>query len=263
MVLLDHGGRHSSEITLIAPPRDLDDVVEHLWIRNGRHPEADWRVVADVSPYLLATGAACGDRRLLRTVVVGARAHAATIDVANRVLTVGVRLRPGALPVLTGCSARPFLDRSVPAECVFPRDVLTDLELGHDAPATTVARDLMRLIRRAARRGASSTRLPASAFRLETVGSLAKWLGTPTRTLRERTHREIGLSPKRLLRVVRLHTALHAARRAGASWSDVACGAGYADQAHLTRELHDLLGETPSSWKARGTAVSFKTRQHD
>jgi AraC-like DNA-binding protein len=80
--------------------------------------------------------------------------------------------------------------------------------------------------------------------------------------LRERTHREIGLSPKHILRVVRLHAALHAARKPGASWSDVASRSGYADQSHLTREMRDLLGETPSSWRTRGTAVSFKTRQH-
>jgi AraC-like DNA-binding protein len=263
MVLLDHGGRHADEITLIARPNDLDDVVEHLWIRNDRHPEPGWRVVADASPYLLATVAACGDTRVLRIAVVGARAHAATIDVANRVLTVGVRLRPGALPILTGCSAREFRDRSVLAESVFTRDVLADLELSHDAPVATITRDLVRLVRRAVRRRAAGTTLPVSALRLESVGSLATWLGTPTRTLRERTHREIGLSPKRILRVVRLHTALHAARRAGASWSDIASRAGYADQSHLTREMHDLLGETPSSWRARGTAVSFKTQQHD
>jgi AraC-like DNA-binding protein len=38
-----------------------------------------------------------------------------------------------------------------------------------------------------------------------------------------------------------------------------ACVAVFAEQAHLTRELRALLGETPSAWKARGSADSFKT----
>ena len=91
-----------------------------------------------------------------------------------------------------------------------------------------------------------------------TVADVARWTGEATRSLRERAHREIGLSPKRTLRVLRLHSALHA-RRYGRSWAQVAYAAGYADQAHLTRELRALLGETPSAWQARASAVSFKT----
>jgi AraC-like DNA-binding protein len=49
------------------------------------------------------------------------------------------------------------------------------------------------------------------------------------------------------------------ARTGDRSWAAIAAMAGYADQAHLTRELHALLGETPSAWRARGSAVSFKT----
>jgi AraC-like DNA-binding protein len=48
--------------------------------------------------------------------------------------------------------------------------------------------------------------------------------------------------------------------------------AGYADQAHFTRECRSLLGETPSAWSrrrpclaaalAKADAVSFKTPSH-
>jgi AraC-like DNA-binding protein len=62
-----------------------------------------------------------------------------------------------------------------------------------------------------------------------------------------------------ILRVLRLHAALRAAWKDDVPWSAVAYLAGYADQAHLTREVRALLGEAPSAWRARGSAVLFKT----
>jgi AraC-like DNA-binding protein len=74
---------------------------------------------------------------------------------------------------------------------------------------------------------------------------------------------EVGLAPRRLLRIVRLHRvpgACHLRPR----WADLAADAGYADQHHLVREFRSLLGETPVSWLARRKvgetfADSFKT----
>jgi AraC-like DNA-binding protein len=263
MVLLDNGGRHAGEINLLAPPRDLAGVLEHLWTQDSSRTAADWRVVADASPHLIAAVTASGGTQTMSVSLVGARSCAASIDVSHRVLTVGLRLRPGALSALTDASAREFVDRSITADRVFRADVLAGLELGHDAPASLILRELIRLTRRACRGRTGRTMLPHGVSRANTVGELAAWLRTPTRSLRERAHREVGLSPKRILRVVRLHAALRAAQRPGSSWSEVAYVAGYADQAHLTRELRALLGETPSAWTARGSAVSFKTSPRD
>lgn len=258
MVLLDHGGRDAAEFDIIAPPADLSTVVEHLWIPSQSTTAfSEWRVVADASPHLIATVIAEKMRRI-RVVLVGARSQAATIDMSQRVLTVGVRLRPGALPAVVDGSARELMDRSVRVDDVFGAGMMADLELSHDAPPSVIARELLRLLRRARRRRDVRMMRAESLRPSMTVAALAERLGEPTRSLRERVHREVGLSPKRALRVLRLHDALHV-RRTGATWSHVAHAAGYADQAHLTRELRDLLGETPSEWQARGSAVSFKT----
>jgi len=44
MVLLDHGGRHPSEVELMPPPSDLQWLVEHIWVQAslGETPTA-WR----------------------------------------------------------------------------------------------------------------------------------------------------------------------------------------------------------------------------
>jgi hypothetical protein len=202
MVLLDHGGRDAREVAIVAPPADLAGAIEHLWVANGTDATASpWRVVPDASSHVIATVTARAHRRTLRVVVVGARSCAADIDVRNRILTVGLRLRHGALPFLTRASARELVDRSVPVDDVLATAVLRDLEFAPDAPAAVILDQLVR----------------------------------------------------------RLHAALRAARDERRSWCEIAHAAGYADQAHLTRDVRALLGEPPSAWAARGSAVSFKT----
>lgn len=60
MVLLDQGGRHPSEITVIAPPHDLAGLAEHLWIQGPHGAVTEWRVVADASLHLIASVIDCG-----------------------------------------------------------------------------------------------------------------------------------------------------------------------------------------------------------
>jgi AraC-like DNA-binding protein len=133
------------------------------------------------------------------------------------------------------------------------------LELGHDSPPELILRELVRLVRRASSSRAMNADIARAIWRARKVEQLAAALSTPARSLRELVYREVGLSPKRTLRILRLHAALGRARLPFRSWSHIAQAAGYADQAHLTREVRALLGETPSVWAGRGSAVSFKT----
>jgi AraC-like DNA-binding protein len=262
MVLLDHGGRHPSEVELMPPPSDLQWLVEHIWVQGSHGEVTDWRVVADVSPHLITSVTESTRGRGIQVALVGARTRAAVVDVTNRVLTVGVRLKPGVVPGLTGASAREFVDRGEALSNVFSRSILSDLELGHDAPRDVIVHEIVRLMRRLPRHEVRPL-IPSSRVRIETVRGLAEWLSTAPRSLRDRVYRDAGLSPKRLLRVLRLHGALRAAWGYDEPWSAIAYMAGYADQAHLTREMRALLGETPTAWRARGSAVSFKTASRD
>ena len=149
MVLLDHGGRDAREADIVAPPRDLAGLVEHLWVAHHTAPLASaWRVVPDTSPHLIAMVTARARTRAIRVVVVGARSCAADVDLRHRILTVGLRLRHGALPLLVGASAREFVDQSVPVEDVFAASVRQDLELGPDAPAAVILQQLAETARR-------------------------------------------------------------------------------------------------------------------
>ena len=57
-------------------------------------------------------------------------------------------------------------------------------------------------------------------------------------------HRLFGMNPKRFQRIIRLRQAMIEAKR-GAALATAAAGAGYADQAHFSREARSLAGGSP------------------
>ncbi|WP_425307640.1 AraC family transcriptional regulator [Ammonicoccus fulvus] len=81
------------------------------------------------------------------------------------------------------------------------------------------------------------------------VAELADQIGWSRRHLVNRFTAEFGLPPRDIGRLHRFGAAQAYAKK-GAPWADVAVHAGYADQAHLSREFRALAGQTPSAWRA-------------
>jgi methylphosphotriester-DNA--protein-cysteine methyltransferase len=80
------------------------------------------------------------------------------------------------------------------------------------------------------------------------VRSLAADLGLSERQLRRRCHAAVGYGPKTLDRVLRFRRFLDlAGADPGRDLALLALDAGYADQAHLTRECSRLAGLTPAA----------------
>ena len=75
---------------------------------------------------------------------------------------------------------------------------------------------------------------------------LARACGCTSRTLRNATVAEAGLAPKHLARIVRIRYALELLVSAGVPLSAAAASSAFSDQAHMTREFRELLGEPPS-----------------
>jgi AraC-like DNA-binding protein len=73
------------------------------------------------------------------------------------------------------------------------------------------------------------------------VAAVAADTGLGERQLRRRCEAAFGYGPKTLARVLRMQRALALARR-GTAFAEVALRAGYADQAHLAREVKALAG---------------------
>ena len=89
---------------------------------------------------------------------------------------------------------------------------------------------------------------------------MASSLFISERQLRRRFEAAAGLTPTTLHRILRFQRllALAGAAGPGASLSSLALRAGFADQAHMTRDLRDLAGSTPAALLARaGSALDM------
>jgi transcriptional regulator GlxA family with amidase domain len=97
------------------------------------------------------------------------------------------------------------------------------------------------------------------------VEALPSLVGLGERQLRRRFDDAVGYGPKTLQRVLRFQRFLALARLGGEDLAGLAFAAGYADQAHLTRECGRLAGLPPAALLRAGVGPagersdSFKT----
>lgn len=82
------------------------------------------------------------------------------------------------------------------------------------------------------------------------VAEVARELGLSLRTLHRMFQDQVGLSPKRLIRHLRVQRAMEQLQRGPAevSLSRLACAHGFADQSHMIREFRSLIGRLPSEF---------------
>jgi AraC-like DNA-binding protein len=84
------------------------------------------------------------------------------------------------------------------------------------------------------------------------VHEVAEEVGYSRRHLTTLVRQECGIGPKEYQRVARLQRSrdvlVESARAGRVSLAEVAARAGYADQAHLTRDWSALAGCSPSTW---------------
>lgn len=168
-------------------------------------------------------------------------------------VTWGLQLAPGAAHALFNIPAHELTDRRIvlselvemKGNWAFENDIADTLERVFIELWTRADPDrtLIRMaasLDRAARAGLS-------------VAETARGHDVSERSLRRISERLFGYGPKALMQIHRFQHALHLAG-AGLPLGDAAVTAGYADQAHFTRECNRLTGQTPAR-----LADSFKT----
>ena len=155
---------------------------------------------------------------------------------------VGARFRPGAGGAALGLPLSELRDLRVGLEEL-------DAALADRLPADLEPREaLRRLAGIALARPRADAAIAEAARRLAhprtRVESLAGDLGLSERQLRRRCHAAAGYGPKTLQRVLRFRRFLAGGER---DLARAALDAGYADQAHLTRECTRLAGRPPAA----------------
>lgn len=158
---------------------------------------------------------------------------------------VGARFRTGRTPAALGVPADALRDERVGLDELWHPDRVRWLagELG----GTSSAEQAQDVLTRAVLDGVRHVPDPAvpALLRLarsgQRVSTMAEVVGLTERQLHRRCLAAFGYGPKVLQRVLRFDDALRLAR-AGTSLADVAHRSGYADQAHLSREVRALAG---------------------
>jgi AraC-like DNA-binding protein len=140
----------------------------------------------------------------------------------------GVRLPPGAFPSVFGVPAHAVRDQRVPLAELVPGARLTSFSDMVSFCASRVVVD-------------PALAATASLLRSGDVASAAWEIGLSSRQLRRRCLDAFGYPPKVLQRVLRFDAAMRLAW-GGLPFASVAVEAGYADQAHLAREVRSLAG---------------------
>jgi AraC-like DNA-binding protein len=203
-----------------------------------------WRVSA-------AGGVTAGSTRILPdgcldVLAVDGRLLVAGSDTAARVhdgeahQVLGVRLHAGRGPALLGVPADELRDQTLPLEALWGDRASREL-----AARVSTVRDLGEWALASSEPDPLGRRLHALLDGGASISRAADELGYSPRQLHRRALPVFGYGLQHLGRVLRLNRAV-AAGDSGADWAEVAVEAGYADQAHLTRDFRALAGVTPS-----------------
>ena len=170
------------------------------------------------------------------------------LPVGTRVF--GVRFRLGVAGAALGLPAGEFADETVPLAELWGASVDERVAAGGPAALVEAVRERVLGVPLDPLARAAALRMAEPGARVSALD-----LGVSERQLRRRFGDAVGYGPKTLARVLRFQRFLELASRDG-DLARLAFSAGYADQAHLTRECRRLSGRTPLELLAAGAPAA-------
>jgi AraC-like DNA-binding protein len=206
--------------------------------------------------------------------VAGPMTTAVPVPASTGERPFGVRLRTGAVEAALGVPADVLRDVDVLLvdlhESKVGAKVQERVTRARRSGTRAGLRELMEQLACLAVAGQPDLLVREAARRLAVPGTLlprvARDLDISERQLRRRFTRSVGYGPRTLARVHRLQRILTRHESApGMPLAELSSAAGYADQAHMSREVRQLSGMTPRQLLASGAraagekAGSFKT----
>jgi AraC-like DNA-binding protein len=172
----------------------------------------------------------------------------------------GLRFRPGRAGSLLGVAADELTDQRIDLEQLWAADAARLADELHRAPPRARPHLIADHVERRLARARPIDRIAAQAADeigrrrgRVSIAALADDLAISERQLRRRCTSAVGYGPKTLARVMRFQHALALTRR-GHALAEVAAVAGYADQAHLTRDVVELSARPPSAHQRASVA---------
>ena len=246
----------SEPYTEYAPPTDLRAIVACTWVaRAGAREASPSPIIPDACSDIVVVGAAAPH-------VAGPATRTHEVSAEPGTIVVGIRFKPGAARAVFGCDASELRDADVELHAVGLRDtrhLVAALDSAQSPHTMRAALESWVRARLSARADRDAIALHAARALVVdpqlTVHGLARSLGWSERRLLREISATCGYGPKMLQRIVRVQRVVRRARGdCSSSLATLAVDAGYADQAHMTREFRDLTGLTPRTLLARSRA---------
>ncbi len=257
-ILHPRAGEQAFRMTRHHVSDDLAPFVEYLWTVEWDVPEGqahEQRILPNPAVHLSFEPA-------LSRLTGPSRRGAFRYRLTGAGRVVGVRFRPGgARPWLPGPVGQ-VADRELPVTALADVDaarLCDSVRRAPDAAAAAVLVDaaLAPLCPEPDPRvDAAATLVARIAVEpgIRRVEHLAEDAGTTVRSLQRFCAEWIGLGPKDLVRMARLHEAAGRAAEGAVDWAALAAELGYADQSHLIRDFARVVGEPPARY-ARAQAT--------
>lgn len=252
-------------------PASLSPIVRCLWMLRGDagsdgagaqdvFPDGRGEIVLNLADPFLHHGAEGAAIQPL-AMVVGITTGPMRIGPTGRIDVVGIRFQPHGLAAALRVPGGSLVNRSFPLEDLSVR--LLDIgRLRERSAWPDRVRELERMLlhafsgRKADPLAAAATEIIERYGGRVSVEGLSGRLGVGPRTLERRFHEEVGIAPKSLCRIFRLHQAIGKLQSGTCGLAATAAAAGYHDQSHLTREFRDLTGTTPAAFLANADPLT-------
>jgi AraC-like DNA-binding protein len=176
--------------------------------------------------------------------IAGPDTHAQIFTSEQPARMTGLRFAPGFGPRVIGIPACALTDLRVPLGAAWSSDAvqpLLDDLAASDAPGRVLESLALDVAGPSDGNALLVEHIAARARRGDSVATIATAVGWSTRHLQRRCRDAFGYGAKTLERILRMTRAVELAYD-GTSFAATAARAGYADQAHLAREVKDLTG---------------------
>lgn len=252
-----------------APPA-LADAVRCVWRLRGEWDGSTQPIVSDGCVEIVLNLADpfeeivdSGATRQPLAMVVGPTAQPTVVRPTGAIDIVGIRIQPWAAASVLGVAMHELRDRKVRLADVVRGAVLDLPDQLHGTRLDSARSAAVHASLRAwlpqrpvgvARRAVEEV---AKARELPSVRELARRLGRSTRTIQRVFAHDVGVSPKALVRIVRIQRSLRLAlTQPELKWSAIAARSGYHDQPHFVRDFQALVGCSPSEFRPEVEALT-------
>ena len=248
-----------------APSADLAELVDQLWLGEGRVNYAADRILPsgvshlliNLGPpqYLLEHGPTGTRRTFVDIWLSGPHQRPIDTSAPHGQRLLGVAFKPGGLfPWLPAFTAS-LQDAVVPLADVLGDQVLALRQRLLESATAAASFELVeawlrrRLIRSIHPHTRAALRMLARSRGQREIESIQAELGCSRNHLASVFRREVGLAPKALARLHRFGDALNMLRGCTrVPWVELAAHCGYYDQSHLIRDFHSYTGMAPGEF---------------